>query len=175
MHSAELYIIFLGHSSYSQIPPVENTPFRMDFLLESSSTSSYRQRVDLFSIVFVLFLEAAGVRKNCCTLIDFDWQLCVSRFPREQRLDEPSSQRIGGFALSRKPSKLRSWSCTQPRAAKATHAQPLLAAWDQHRALLPSCDTRCRRAELGMRHADFLLEATEVIATPASAHCMILQ
>ena len=35
-------------------------------------------------------------------------------------LDEPSSQRVGGFGLSRKPPKLRSWSCTQPRAAKAT-------------------------------------------------------
>ena len=37
-------------------------------------------------------------------------------------LDEPSSQRVGGFGLSRKPPKLRSWSCTQSRAAKATAA-----------------------------------------------------
>ena len=34
--------------------------------------------------------------------------------------DEPSSKRVGGFGLSRKPSRLRSWRCTQPRAAKAT-------------------------------------------------------
>ena len=34
--------------------------------------------------------------------------------------DEPSSKRVGGVGLSRKPPKLRSWSCTQPRAAKAT-------------------------------------------------------
>ena len=33
--------------------------------------------------------------------------------------DEPSSKRIGGVGLSRKPPKLRSWRCTQPRAAKA--------------------------------------------------------
>ena len=46
---------------------------------------------------------------------------------------------------------------------------------DRDRALLPSCDTRCWRAELGMRHADLLREATAVIATPASALCMILQ
>ena len=34
--------------------------------------------------------------------------------------DEPSSKRVGGVGLSRKPPKLRSWRCTQPRAAKAT-------------------------------------------------------
>ena len=38
----------------------------------------------------------------------------------EQWLDEPSSQRVGCFGLSRRPPKLRSWSCTQPRAAKVT-------------------------------------------------------
>ena len=75
-------------------------------------------RVDC--IVFVVFLEAVGVREYCCTAVEIGWQLCVSRFLREQRLDEPSSQRVGGFWLSRKPPKLRSWSCTQPRAAKVT-------------------------------------------------------
>ena len=74
-------------------------------------------RVDF--IVFVLFLEAVG-REYCCTAGGIGWQLCASRCLREQRLDEPSSQRVGGFGLSRKPRKLRSWSCTQPRAAKAT-------------------------------------------------------
>ena len=34
--------------------------------------------------------------------------------------DEPSSKRVGGVRLSRKPPKLRSWRCTQPQAAKAT-------------------------------------------------------
>ena len=75
-------------------------------------------RVDF--IVFVLFLEAVGVREYCCTAGEIGRQLCASRCLREQRRDEPSSQRVGGFRLSRKPSKLRSWSCTQPRAAKAT-------------------------------------------------------
>ena len=75
-------------------------------------------RVDF--IVFVLFLQAVGVRYHCCTAVKIGWQLCASRFLREQRLDEPSSQRVRGFGLSRKPPKLRSWSCTQPRAAKAT-------------------------------------------------------
>ena len=64
-------------------------------------------------------------------------------------------------SLSREPPKLQ-------------QTQPLLAAWDRYRALLPSCDTRCWRAKLGTRHADLLREAT-VIATPASAPCMILQ
>ena len=75
-------------------------------------------RVDF--IVFVLFLEAVGAREYCCTAVEIGWQLCASRFLREQRLDEPSSHRVGGVGLSRKPPKLRSWSCTQRRAAKAT-------------------------------------------------------
>ena len=34
--------------------------------------------------------------------------------------DESSSRRVGGVGLSRKAPKLRSWRCTQPRAATAT-------------------------------------------------------
>ena len=91
-------------------------------------------------------------------------------------LDEPLSQRVGGFGLSRKPPKLRPWSCIQPRAAEATAAGvAVVAKWDRYRALLPSCDdTRCWRAELGMRHADLRREETAMIAKPASATCMIL-
>ena len=55
-------------------------------------------RVDF--IVFVFFLEAVGVREYCCTAVEIGWQLCASRFVREQRLGEPSSQRVGGFGLS---------------------------------------------------------------------------
>ena len=117
-------------------------------------------RVDF--IVFVLFLEAVGVREYCCTAGEFGWHFCASRCLREQWLDEPSSQRVGGLGLSREPVKLQ-------------QTQPLLAAWDRDRALLPSCDTRCWRAELGMRHADLLREATAGIAKPASAPCTILQ
>ena len=74
----------------------------------------------------MLFLEAVGVREYCCTAV---WQsksvgssvlraffasnACFAR-------DEPSSKRVGGLGLSRKPPKLRSWRCTQPRAATAT-------------------------------------------------------
>ena len=49
-------------------------------------------RVDC--IVFVLFLEAVGVREYCCTAVEIGSQLCASRFRREQRLDEPSFQRF---------------------------------------------------------------------------------
>ena len=74
-------------------------------------------------MVFVLFLEAVCVREYyCCTAVEIGWQLCASRFLCEQRLGEPSSRRVGGFGLSGKPPKLRSWSCTQPRTAKATAA-----------------------------------------------------
>ena len=116
-------------------------------------------RVDF--IVFVLFLEAIGVREYCCTAVEIGWQLYDSRVLREQRLGELSSKRVGGIGLSRRPPKLQ-----QP--------QPLLAAWDRDRALV-SCDTRCWRAKLGMRHADLRREATAGIAKPASARCMILQ
>ena len=75
-------------------------------------------RVDF--IVFVLFREVVRVREYCCTAVEIGWQLCASCFLREQRLDKASSQRVSGFGLSRKPPKLRSWSCTQPGAAKAT-------------------------------------------------------
>ena len=83
-------------------------------------------RVDF--TVFVLFLEAVGVREYCCTATEVGWQLCASRFLREQRLGEPSSQRVGGFGLGRKPPKLRSWSCSQPRAAKATAAAAVVGS-----------------------------------------------
>ena len=75
-------------------------------------------RVDF--IVFVPFLEAGGVRGYCCTAVEIGWQLRAPRFFRDQRLDETSSQRVGGFEFSRKPPRLRSWSCTQPRAVEVT-------------------------------------------------------
>ena len=34
--------------------------------------------------------------------------------------DEPLSRRVSVIGLRRKPPKLRSWRCTQPRAVKAT-------------------------------------------------------
>ena len=71
------------------------------------------------------------MREYCCsTPVEFRWQLCASRFLREQRLDEPSSQRVGGFGLRRKPPKLRSWSFTQPGAAKATAAAAVVSSME---------------------------------------------
>ena len=45
-------------------------------------------------------------------------------------LDESRQSYVRGVALGREPPKLQ-------------QAQPLLAAWDRDRTLLPSCDTRC--------------------------------
>ena len=45
----------------------------------------------------------------------------------------------------------------------------MLAKWHRYRGLLPSCDTRCWRAELGWRHANLRREATAVLVKPASA------
>ena len=118
----------LGHFLCSRIPPVENGPFRLDFFSTRFSWSFFSvvSRVDF--LVFVLFLEAVGMREYCCTAVEIGWQLCAPRFLREQRLGEPSSQRVGGFGLSRKPPKLRSWSCTQPRATKATAAAAVVGS-----------------------------------------------
>ena len=77
-------------------------------------------------------------------------------------LAESRQSYVRGVALSRESPKLQ-------------QAQPLLATWDRDRALLPSCDARCCRAELGMRHVDLLREATVGIAEPASAPYMTLQ
>ena len=119
-------------------------------------------------IVFVLFLEAVGVRKYCCTAVEIGWQFCASAFsassgstnPRLSGLvalgfAESRQSYFRGVALSREPPKLQ-------------QAQPLLAAWDQYRALPPSCDTRRWRAELGMRHADLLREAINSSDSQAS-------
>ena len=66
-----------------------------------------------------------------------------------------------GFALSREPLKLQ-------------QAQPFLAAWNRYRALLPSCDTRCWRAELGIHHADLLREATNSRDSQASVRTWMI-
>ena len=109
------------------------------------------------------------MREYCCTAVEIGWQLCASRFLREQRLDELSSQRVDDFGLSRKP------LCTRPRAAKATGGAAVVGSMGSIPRAAASCDTRCWRAELGMRHADLLRAATALIATRASAPCMILQ
>ena len=83
--------------------------------------------------------------------------------------DEPSSKRVGGVGLHRKPPKLRPWRCTQPRAAKVTPGVAVVGEMASiMRAILLSCDTRCWRAELGVRHADLRREATAVIVKAAS-------
>ena len=94
----------------------DTPPGRPDILIVS--------RVDF--VVFVLFLESwcEGVLLYCRMAVEN--RFCASRVLREQcvlALEEPSSQRVGGFGLRAESyvrGKPRSWSCTQPRAAKAT-------------------------------------------------------
>ena len=75
-------------------------------------------RVDF--IVFVLFLEAVGVREYCCMAVENRLAaLGFARSSRATRASRATNPRVG-VGLSRKPPKLRSWRCTQPRAAKAT-------------------------------------------------------
>ena len=93
----------LVHFLYSRIPPVENGPVRLDFFSTGFFWSFFLFSVQVDFMVFVLLLGAVGVREYCCTAGEIGWQLCASRFLREPRHDEPSSQRVGGFGLSRKP------------------------------------------------------------------------
>ena len=60
----------------------------------------------------------------------------------------------------------------ESRQSYRRRSHSLLAGWDRDRALLPSCDTRCWRAELGMHHADLLREATAGIAKQASVSAL---
>ena len=82
-------------------------------------------------MVFVLFVEAVGVREYCSTAVEIGWQLCASRFLREERLDEPSSQRVGGFGLSRNRQSYVRGVARSREPPKLQQAQPLLAAWDR--------------------------------------------
>ena len=115
------------------------------------------------------FLDAVGVTEYCCTAVQIAWQLCASRCLREQRLDEPSFQRERGLGLDE--------SCQRATFVEFCSAESHQSyrrrsrCW-QHGIDTTSCDTRSSRAELGMRHADLLRKAT-VIATPASAPCML--
>ena len=86
--------------------------------LDSSGPSYYRQSSRFYSFCALPkggWCEGVLLYSRRNRLAD----LCFALPPRAMA-DEPSSQRVGGFGLSRKPLKLRSWSCTQPRAAKAT-------------------------------------------------------
>ena len=97
------------------------------FRLDSSGPASYRQWSRFYS--FCALPRGGwckGVLLYCCMAVEnrlaalsavrrafFASDACFAR-------DEPSSKRVGGVGLSRKPPKLRLWRCAQPRAAKAT-------------------------------------------------------
>ena len=139
------------------------------FRLDSSGPSSYRQSSQFNSFCALPgggWCE--GVLTYCCMAVEnrlaalsavlrafFASNACSAR-------DELSSKRVGGVGLSRKPPKLRPWRCAQPRAPKATAGVTVVGkmASITQRALLLSCDTRCWRPELGVRHADLRREAT---------------
>ena len=76
-------------------------------------------RVDF--VVFVLFLEAVGVREYCRMAVD-NWlaALCFARSARATRARARRTFVPASWWLWACSRKLRSWSCTQPRAAKAT-------------------------------------------------------
>ena len=155
---------------------VENGPFRLDFFSTGFSwpgPSSYRQSSRFYSF-------RALPRGGWCEGVPLYSSrnrlaaLCIALSPRAtaRRTLVPANW----------------WLWAKPKAAKATFVELHSAdsrqscssrsrCW-QHgidsARCCPSCDTSCWRAELGMRHADLLREATAGIAKPASAPCMII-
>ena len=89
----------LGHFLCSRIPPVETALF--DWILLVLLIVS---RVDF--IVFVLFLEAVGVRKYCCTAVESVGSSVLRAFSASNGSANP------------RPSELVAWAL--PKAAKAT-------------------------------------------------------
>ena len=145
------------------------------FRLDCSGPSSYRQLNRFISFCALPINRGGwcegvllyGTRKLVGSSVLRAFFASNARFAR----DEPSSKRGGGVGLSRKPPKLRSWRCTQPRAAEATAGVAVVGKTASiTRAAAVVCDTHRWRAELGVRHADSQREPTAaVIAKPASA------
>ena len=124
MWSTNVYHDMLGQLLPSRIRSSRKRPFTTGLFLDWIVLGLLLivSRVDF--VVFVLFLESGwcegvllyGRRKSVGSAVlraFFASNACFAR-------DEPSSKRVGGVGLSRKPPKLRSWRCTQPRAANAT-------------------------------------------------------
>ena len=112
------------------------------------------------------------MREYCCMAVESRLEALVLRAFSSSNAcfarDEPSSKRVGGVGLSRQ-SYVRGVALSR-EPPKLQQAQPLLAKCHRYCALSPSYDTRCWRAELGMRHAGLRRDAAAVIAaTPASA------
>ena len=79
-------------------------------------------RVDFNSFVF--FLEAVGVREYCCMAVENRLAaLCFARSSRATRASLATNLRPSGLValgLAESCQSIRSWRCTQPRAATAT-------------------------------------------------------
>ena len=118
------HLLFSGlcHFLYSRIPPVENGPFRRVFFPLESSGPFCRQSSRFYSFCarprggwcegVLLYGTQKSVGSSVLRAF-FASNACFTR-------DKPSSERVGGVGLSRKPPNLRSRRCTQPRAVKAT-------------------------------------------------------
>ena len=118
-------------------------PFSTGFFFDRILLVLIVSRVDF--MVLVLFLEAVGVREFYCMAIEN--RLAVLCFARSARATRARARRTlvpaswWLWAYSRKPPKLHSWSCTQPRAAKATAGVAVVGKMGSiPRALPPSCD-----------------------------------
>ena len=113
----------LGHFLYSRIPPVENGPFRLNIFSTGFFWSFFSSSVESIYSFCALprggWCEGVllyGTRKSVGSSVHrafFASNACFTR-------DKPSSKRVGGVGLSRKPPRLPSWRFTQSRAAKAT-------------------------------------------------------
>ena len=107
---------------------------------------SYRYTSRFYS--FVLFLEADGVREDCCMAVESRLEaLRFVRSPRATRslltCDEPSYKRVDAI-LGQKSTKLRcSWRRTQLRAAKARAKARASVAVDGNMLSIPRAAAIC--------------------------------
>ena len=131
-------------SYYSRIPPVENGLFcDWIFFYWILLVLLIVSRVDFRFYSFCALPWGDWCEGASC------WQLSVLRaFSASNGSTNPSPSELVALDLAESRQSYGRRVTLRREPPKLQQAQPLLAAWDRYRALLPSCDTRCWRAEL---------------------------
>ena len=143
--------------------------------LWASSSSSVVSRVDF---IVCSFLVAVGVREHCCTAVGNRVEVRFLRFPRATRASRATNPRPSGlvaldFADAAKATFVALHSAESRQAAYSRRSRCWENVIDTLRCgHLPSHDTHCWRAGLGMCHADLRRAAAAV--TPAKSTSALL-
>ena len=135
----------------------------LNALFSTSGILPRKKRPKNDCFVFVLFVERgcwcegvllSGSRKSFGTSVLRAFFVSTACFT----CDEHSCKWVGGVDLSLKAPDLGSWGCTRQRYTRRGRCRQIDID-------IAHC---CRRAELGVRHADLRREAAPVIAETAS-------